>query len=463
MTEVRWSRPRPSKVLVGLGVPVLRSGMLERLAVVALLATTACGFSVAGSGPGDGGDRDTSVEPDSLGPNCTSGQIACDGRVRRVCGSTGVWDPGQDQTCDFTCAIDTCVVPSNVAIQEVAACTAQAPRLTPPSGTTVTVTDAGGAHISCSPHCGDPGVTTINATVGGSLARFCLASIAIPSDVTLGLPATGGPAEAIVFIVDGAVAIDGTIAFDGSAATSTTAGEGAPGAFDGAALSSGAGNGGGGGSCGGGGGAQQGSSSHYAGGGGGGGGGTTQGAAGGSGRCSNGDHTASAGGSGGICGTAALVPLAGGAGGGGGGDGSVGGTNGFPGGGGGGAIQISARTSIAVTGSIRARGGDGFGTTSTDGGGGGGAGGSILLEAPKITITGRLTVDGGTGGLSGAGAGGAGATAAAGPVTGTSFTANGQGGTGGGGAGGRIRLNTIAGACTGVSPAASCTTAPLMP
>jgi len=437
--------------------------MLDTLAVAAVLAMAGCGFSVQGSGPGDGGAPDSYVEPDSLGPTCTSGQIACDGRVRRVCGSAGVWDPGQDQVCDFTCAIDACVVPSNVAIQEVAACTAQAPRLTPPSGATVTVTDAGGAHIACSPHCGDSGVTTINATVGGNLARFCLASIAIPSNVTIGLPATGGPAEAIVFLVDGAVTIDGTFAFDGFAATSTTAGEGAPGASDGAALSSGDGNGGGGGGCGGGGGSQDGSSSHFAGGGGGGGGGTTLGAAGGSGRCSNGDHTPGGGGGGGICGTAALVPLAGGAGGGGGGDGSVGGTNGYPGGGGGGAIQISARTSIAVTGSIRARGGNGFGTTGTDGGGGGGAGGSILLEARAITITGVLTVDGGSGGISGAGAGGAGATTTFGPATGASFTANGQGGTGGGGAGGRIRMNTISGSCSGASPVASCTTAPLLP
>jgi hypothetical protein len=127
-------------------------------------------------------------------------------------------------------------------------------------------------------------------------------------------------------------------------------------------------------------------------------------------------------------------------------------------------LQLASRLSIAVTGSVHARGGAGYGQSSIDGGGGGGAGGALLFEAPTIALTGGIIVDGGAGGSSGAGAGGAGATAAMAPGGGLSFSANGQGGSGGGGAGGRIRVNTVSPTCPATgSPIGSCTAGALIP
>jgi hypothetical protein len=87
--------------------------------------------------------------------------------------------------------------------------------------------------------------------------------------------------------------------------------------------------------------------------------------------------------------------------------GSRGGDGGFStggpgaGGGGGGALQISSAISIHVTstGEIKAAGGGGRGGGGGNwGGGGGGSGGQILLEAPQITVNGKLTANGGGGG-----------------------------------------------------------------
>ncbi len=67
----------------------------------------------------------------------------------------------------------------------------------------------------------------------------------------------------------------------------------------------------------------------------------------------------------------------------------------------GGAIELAAKTSITVTGSINAGGGGGAGAPqgSAVGGGGGGSGGYIGLDAPAITITGgTLSANGGGGG-----------------------------------------------------------------
>jgi hypothetical protein len=98
------------------------------------------------------------------------------------------------------------------------------------------------------------------------------------------------------------------------------------------------------------------------------------------------------------------------------GGGSGGGCDGDDGAGGG-AIQISARDSIAVSGVIHVGGGGGeagdsgcFGE-SNGGGSGGGSGGAIFLEAPEILLTGTLAANGGGGGAGNPGDPGADATA----------------------------------------------------
>lgn len=84
------------------------------------------------------------------------------------------------------------------------------------------------------------------------------------------------------------------------------------------------------------------------------------------------------------------------------------------GGAGGGALQITAGSSISVTGTISAGGGGGRGGAGGGtclGGGGGGAGGAVLLEAPDVTVTGTVAANGGGGGGGGSneyGSGGAG-------------------------------------------------------
>lgn len=74
------------------------------------------------------------------------------------------------------------------------------------------------------------------------------------------------------------------------------------------------------------------------------------------------------------------------------------------GGAGGGAIQLVARTSITVSGTLSAPG-HGGGTyytpscgTNQAGGSGGGSGGSIFLESPSISVTGNISALGGAGG-----------------------------------------------------------------
>jgi len=132
------------------------------------------------------------------------------------------------------------------------------------------------------------------------------------------------------------------------------------------------------------------------GGGGGGGGGGFQGM-GGSGGKGNGTTA------GGLGGNAVAIPmLAGGCRGAKGGDGS---TAGAQGGDGGGAVQLTARDTITITGVVHAGGAGGRGATTTlddsssgPGGGGGGSGGMIGLEAPIVTGSGTLAANGGGGG-----------------------------------------------------------------
>jgi hypothetical protein len=434
--------------------------------VLFAFACGACSFSTHQVAQNGGGSNDGSVDapPDGLPATCAPNDTACDGRVRKVCGADGHWDNTLDTTCDFTCSAGACVVASNVSLSDVAGCGSGAPALAPPAGATVTLSASGGDHIDCTPDCGN-GVTRIDRiAVANNLAWFCLASIDLPGDVTLGVPASGGPAEAIAFIVDGAVSIAGQINFDGGSATrASTGGVGAPGGFDGSDLtSSDSANGHG--PCAGQGGHHSGSSDHWTGGGGGGGGLLSAGGGGGGGECTHSDHTTTGGNASGAgCGTPELIPLVGGSGGGAGGDATVNVQQGWAGGGGGGSLQISSRVAISITGAIHARGGDGYGEMSVDGGGGGGAGGAILLEAPSLTLAGMLIVDGGSGGSSGSGPGGMGATGANAAGVGDSYAQAGQGGSGGGGGAGRIRLNAGNPSCGGgVSPAGSCTTGVLV-
>lgn len=430
-----------------------------RLAI--LLILTGCSYSPqSGSLAGDASD------PDSLPVTCTTvGELACDGRARRECGPDLQW--GEPEVCGFTCIAGACVDASNVADADVAGCSAAAPRLAPTTGSVIVTAPNGQTKLVCSDGCDGELMEILATKVAGSpgLGWFCLSSIELPSGVSLGLPTSGGPREAIAFVVNGAVVIDGTINFDGRAATQGAGGKGAPGADDGGGPASDGGGSGlvGRGSGGGQGGLVTGSANNFAAGGGGGGGFETPGGGGGGGQSPMGGT--SMGGQGGIgFGDPDLDPLVGGSGGGGGGDGSCGTACGWPGGGGGGALQISSRVSISIGGQIRARGGDGFGFAANPNGaggaGGGGAGGAFLLEAPSISTTGTIVVDGGNGGPSSAGAGGTGASGAAVATAGSTATGTSQGGAGGGGASGRVRIRAAAPSCAAVSPAAACTTQP---
>ncbi len=75
--------------------------------------------------------------------------------------------------------------------------------------------------------------------------------------------------------------------------------------------------------------------------------------------------------------------------------------NGGVGGAGGGAVQLTARQSITISGKVHAGGAGGGGSTGTDGGGGGGgSGGMVGLESPSITVRSGavLAANGGGGG-----------------------------------------------------------------
>ena len=208
---------------------------------------------------------------------------------------------------------------------------------------------------------------------------------------------------------------------------------------------------------------------------GGGGAGSATSAAGGASYCGIGGSggamggTAAAGGT--AYGTPEIIPLVAGSQGGGGLQ-----TNG---GAGGGAIELVAGSAVSILSGAYVNVGGGHGNWS---GGGGGSGGSILIEAPMVTVTGKLAANGG------GGQGGPGGTAATDasatdkPATGsTSYDAGAAGGNGsagampdgsdgadgsdtvvaggGGGGAGRIRINTSSGSAklTGgtLSPAAA--------
>jgi len=98
------------------------------------------------------------------------------------------------------------------------------------------------------------------------------------------------------------------------------------------------------------------------------------------------------------CGKPCPTPLTGGSGG---GDGE--GNLGF-GGAGGGALQLTAWTSITISGKVNAGGGGGHKGGSPDifgehtgAGGGGGSGGAVIMEAPQVTVDGVVAANGGGG------------------------------------------------------------------
>jgi hypothetical protein len=113
---------------------------------------------------------------------------------------------------------------------------------------------------------------------------------------------------------------------------------------------------------------------------------------------------------GGTAGVAQPPPtlLRGGCPGGDGGDGQPG--NGGAGGSGGGAVYLIAGGSITITGDVFASGAGGDATPNNagrqQGGGGGGSGGMIGLDAPVVTIDGRVVANGAAGGGGGATTGG---------------------------------------------------------
>lgn len=227
--------------------------------------------------------------------------------------------------------------------------------------------------------------------------------------------------------------------------------------------------------------------------GGGGGGGVA--AAGGSGGPSNQANPTGAGGT--LCVTSpSTIPLRGGNGG---GHGGATATNG--GGAGGGAIGFVAMESVTISGTVGAPGAGGLTGSPGNGGGGGGGGGAILVEAPVVAITGRLTANGGGGGAPAGGAdgtrgsmttatpalggalscvptpagtpvtrrGGSGAAGPTNPTNGATCTADDGAGTivssqggGGGGGIGRIEIKRRTGGVSGLaSPAAAITDAVL--
>lgn len=125
---------------------------------------------------------------------------------------------------------------------------------------------------------------------------------------------------------------------------------------------------------------------------------------------------------------------------------------------GGGAIEIAARTSIAIasSGIIEASGGAGRGGPANyGGGGGGGAGGYIGLDAPTVSVDGILAANGGSGGGgasdSTAGTNGTGGLRSASPAQGGPGAATSTVGTcikGGNGSGGA----TLNGSTAAASP-----------
>lgn len=113
------------------------------------------------------------------------------------------------------------------------------------------------------------------------------------------------------------------------------------------------------------------------------------------------------------------------------------------GGDGGGAVYLIAVTSISITGDVFASGAGGStdagGNGAEEGGGGGGTGGMIGLDAPALTISGRVAANGGGGGGGGGTVGGT----PGGDGSTTNWNAQAASGGGGGGGGDGARGTTF--------------------
>lgn len=449
-----------------------------------LCAASACSFDPTGArgggvGPGDDGGMTGDGGPIDATPGveCTAGERLCAGHAIETCNEAGDgYVAAEREVCPLSCEPGGgddpfCTAPSNIAAAEAAACDGGS-TLAPTSGT-VTIRSLGDVEvIECDPDCGGDesmieraGIVEQGAT---DIAWFCLSEVSLPAGVNIVVSTS--VTRSIAFLVDGNVSIDGTVAIQGRAGvagdgdiTASALGRGGPGGFDGGAPTAVDADGNAGrGACGGEPGQIASGNGGPAGSGGGGGGHAAVGGDGGDGK-SNGsggdedDGTVIAGGAGGsaACAAPALTPLLGGAGGGSGGDGGdCGAACGWPGGGGGGALQISARGDLSITGSVAAGGGAGAQMVlpvnfARGGAGGGGAGGSVLLEASRLLLADALiSVVGGRGGSAGAGPGGDGGGVGleVNMLTGQSVgqtPEDGQGGAGGGGAAGRVRLNAV--------------------
>lgn len=388
--------------------------------------------------------------------------------------------------CAFASVNGSCVYPPLINATSLGKCSG-GPRLSPPVGSTVrfNVTPSGGYTITCSPHCGDSSVTTINpqetlAQAGGAplVELFCLSEMNIPVGTTLhgGFGYSDGQfigQRAVAFLVTGPVTIAGTVNFDGATTDYNQPLGGAGGPAGAGGYRGGTGT-------------------------------TTQPAAGlgpcggaagqtvsniGSGATGGGNATAGA--AGGASTTVAasaascnrtFMYLEGGSGGGAGGDGNItcssSGVSCTPipefiaGAGGGGAIEIASTTSITISGSLTANGGDAPTEMDTQSGGyifvernlggaGGGAGGSIWLASPSINASGTFTANGGKGGTVYGNVGGSGAMGATGATVGQQGNSMTGAGAGGGGGGGFLRLFGAASCPAGASPSNTCAAVPL--
>jgi hypothetical protein len=464
-----------------------RRGSWAGLCLAALLPVAACTFDPSGgSGTGredggliDGGPGQPDAEVDI---SCTPGERLCFGHNLETCNASGDgFVAAESVACSLSCEAGDgepfCTAASNIPFDDAGACGGSAPALTPASGTVTITASAGVERITCSGDCGSGQseilrVAALDQGDDPDIAWFCLSRLSIPDGVTVTVDSA--VERSIAFVVAGDVSIAGSLVVGGQAATGAAGGLAGPGGgVGGAPAENGMSGGTGGGRCPGVGGGRVGGTGSSAGAGGSGAGHAGIGGDGGNaisagpGGPGNGTLLAGPGGGGNTCdGDGSLVPLVGGGGGGGGGDGSCG-DCGFPGGGGGGALQISARGTFEVSGSLSASGGAGIGdateTLARGGGGGGGAGGGLLLEAPALTLSGAFVVTGGLGALAGAGLGGDGGgtgdrVGVVGGGNGSDADADFEGGAGGGGAAGRVRLNalTAPGCPSGVAPSPSC-------
>ena len=402
---------------------------MRRLAVLLLLAGCRQIFGL--EPPARSADAGADAPIPDGGP-CAAASAECVADVLRTCSAAGALPV--DTTCTWGClgpaAHCGAVVPAGGAVtaQDLAP-DAILTDITLNTPSLIIDGDSGAIGTLASPNAlrasGTGVINGIDYAVRGNVAVFRFASLTAMTTVT------PYGSHAIALVAPGMISVPGTIDMRAPCINAGALG-GSPG---GGAAANGSGAGGGVGA-----------------GGGPGGGGGGYGGTGGRG----GLNPAS----GGVTyGNATITTLVGGSGGGGGY---------AAGGAGGGALQLISGTQISIAGGINAGGCGGRSSASTaSGGAGGGAGGTILLEAPTISILGKLAVNGGGGGGVGSSSvasngtldrsqasGGSGGivTGALGAAGATLNGANGAvsttRGAGGGGSIGRIRIDTRDGTAT---------------